>query len=292
MDEVKKELSKTLVILISYINAVLELVPTWLGMLKSTRVLTVIGTLALMYITWKYGGLTQDQLSVVSGIEGILGISFMGFKTLRPSTIPSGTILQDAAALTSSEAAASATAPGTAKEPVITPQPGQGAGDVGPFSSPLDVEAYAVSLKGTAVAVFQTFKALMNNYLILRIVPSLRIDIAKQIVDRSLELAAAAWRELFTDCAKQGIAMPACDDLSTRVARLKYEAKCMAATPGCQYLSDAQDALLNEIQHLYNARKTLEQLTGKQIKWYSAQGWPNIDSIALLVQQGFDAVSI
>jgi len=71
MDEVKKELSKTLVILISYINAVLELVPTWLGMLKSTRVLTVIGTLALMYITWKYGGLTQDQLSVVSGIEGI-----------------------------------------------------------------------------------------------------------------------------------------------------------------------------------------------------------------------------
>lgn len=282
MDEVKKELSKTLIILISYINAVLELVPTWLSMLKSTRVLTVIGTLALMYITWKYGGLTGDQLNVVSGIEGILGVSFMGFKTLRPSQISS--------VATTAVETASATTTTTTKEPTITPQPNQGAGDVGPFSSPLDVEAYAASLKGTAIVIFQTFKALINDYLILRIVPSIRIDIAKQIVSKSLELAENAWKDLFTDCAKQGIGVPTYDDLSTRVARLKYEAKCMAATPGCQYLSDAQDALLTEFQYLYAAGKILDQLTGKTIKWYSAQGWPNIDSISLLIKQGFDAV--
>ena len=285
MDDVKKELAKTLIILISYINAVLELVPTWLGMLKSTRVLTVIGTLALMYFTWKYGGLTADQLNVVSGIEGLLGVSFMGFKTLRPSQI-SGVATAINEAITEGIPAA------TVKEPTVTPQPNQGAGDVGPFISPLDVEAYASSIKGTAIVIFQTFRALINDYLILRIVPSIRIDIAKQIVAKSLELATNAWKELFADCAKQGIAVPTYDDLSTRVARLKYEAKCMAATPGCQYLSDAQDALLTEFQQLYAAGKTLDQLTGKTIKWYSNQGWPNIDSIALLVKQGFDAVGV
>ena len=283
MEEVKKELAKTLIILISYINAVLELVPTWLSMLKSTRVLTVIGTIALMYITWKYGGLTADQLNVVSGIEGLLGISFMGFKTLRPSQL-------SGAAVAISEAVTAGIPALMVKEPIITPQPNQGAGDVGPFISPLDVEAYANSLKGTAVVIFQIFKALINDYLILKIVPSIRIDISKQIVTKSLVLAESAWKELFADCAKQGIALPTYDDLSTRVARLKYEAKCMAATPGCQYLSDAQDALLTEFQYLYAACKTLDQLTGKAIKWYSAQGWPNIDSIALLVKQGFDAV--
>ena len=283
MDEVKKELSKTLIILISYINAALELVPTWLSMLKSTRVLTVIGTVALMYFTWKYGGLTQDQLNVVSGIEGLLGISFMGFKSLRPSRI------SDVATAINEAVTAGITAPAV-KEPTITAQPGQGAGDVGPFSSPVDVEAYASSLKGTAISIFQSFRALINNYLILRIVPSIRIDIAKQIVAKSLELAENAWKEMFADCARQGITVPSYADLTTRVARLKYEAKCMAAIPGCQYLSDAQDALLTEFQYLYNAAKTLDQLAGKQIKWYSAQGWPNIDSIALLVKLGFDAV--
>jgi hypothetical protein len=79
-------MNKTVAALDELLSSVITLIPTWINMFKSTRFLTLLGTGVVMYITWKYGGLTDGQLLVVQAAETILGGTFMVTKTLRPST--------------------------------------------------------------------------------------------------------------------------------------------------------------------------------------------------------------
>jgi hypothetical protein len=80
--------NKTVAALDELVSSIISLVPTWLSMLKSTRVLTLIGTGFVMYWTASQGGLTDVQTMIIQAAEAFLGVSFIGFKTLRSETKP------------------------------------------------------------------------------------------------------------------------------------------------------------------------------------------------------------
>lgn len=79
-------MSKTVQALDDLGASIITLIPTWLDMLKSTRFLTLLGTAAGIFLEYKItGGFATSDSLWMAAITALTGVSFMGFKTLRPS---------------------------------------------------------------------------------------------------------------------------------------------------------------------------------------------------------------
>ncbi len=142
--------SKTLQALDDLGAAIIGLLPSWFNMLKSTRTLTLLGTIAVAFMEYKMtGGFATSESLWMAGITALTGVSFMGFKTLRPSA-PAAAAEQPAA-----PAAQNPPAPAADLQPQIK--------QVTPFDGKaLDayVEGNVLSLYGAATLAAKYYTAM------------------------------------------------------------------------------------------------------------------------------------
>jgi len=239
-------MKKTLQALDELMSSIVTLIPTWLNMLKSTRVLTLLGTGAVIYLTWTQGGLTEAQSQVAAMIEGVLGVTFIGFKTLRSSTpapiVDSNTVEPEVA---------------------VKPKPKEVV-----YESPMNIDEFCNSLIGTNYEKFQDMNDILTDYKLDNLHPSVRLNIAQELVNVTIDALDDAWADelVKTKCAKTAL-IPDFTVFSNSQKRSAFEKMVMDETPGCEWLSTHQKLLLQDYERLYKWSANIAMLTGKPIKW-------------------------
>ena len=268
-------MKKTIQALDDLLSAVITLIPTWLGMLKSTRTLAALGTVAIMYFTWKYGGVPEGYAAVIQGIEAAFGISFIGFKTIRSGA--------PAAAL----AAGQSPGPASSAEPISSsaPQPTPAPGPAQTWAVPFDPKAYK-SAAATAYLRWEDYQDLRVNLNLNIYNPAIRLDIARQIEEEELNYLKAAWdEESAFNKAVATLPVPTPDNFGNYDGNEDYKLQIQKLIPGCQWLPENLNSLIIGYGNVYAALKNIELLLGKPINWY------RISTIYGIQLEGLKAVS-
>ena len=252
-------MSKTVNALDELFSSVITLIPTWLSMLKSTRVLAAIGTGALIYVTWKYGGLTENQLLIVNGIEALTGISFMGFKTLRPSQTESSSPKADSA---------------EAEQPAAAPvSSSAAAASFTGVYTPADLDAIIAEInaslkKDDLIINWQTItgqfiqKAAM--YSLATVPPANRIEEARRWIDKAAELARSAFAEFVGLEAPQSLA-----EIGNYYDYLGRIRNRFTELYGCNKrpVDDKVRYQVRQLMEVYGKQEAINRLTPSSIDW-------------------------
>lgn len=270
-------MDKTIRALDDLVSTTIGLIPAWMSMLKSTRVLALIGTLVLIYITLHYGGLTENQMMVVTAIEAATGISFTGFKTLRPSQI-------------SSSSGAVATASPVSPSPAqLTP-----IASVITYNEPIDIDEQVKSQGGSNYERYDYVQQVIKRYNLLGIHPDIRVEVAEQVINKAIDLAIEVWPELVGTGSdgKTYYRAPEKTDYKDYATRQLYEKQVRDSIPGCQYTPEGAKILIDDLAELYKFRSNLTLLEGKPIRWYEENGkTPRVSTIYTLASLGLAAVA-
>ncbi len=269
-------MQKTLAALDDLFASAVELIPTWLSMLKSTRFLTLLIMLGVLVWAWKFSGLTDQQAQIVSIVGGLLGVNFDWVKTIGKKYENAG------------GAAAQVTLPEAIPQPVESkPLPSI-------YDAPLDIEAYVKGLGGSLQEQYEAVRRIISNYNLLKIHPSVRVIEAEQVLDKAIALAAAVWPSLVGTAAdgRPHYRAPESSDYKDYASKQSFDKAVRDAIPGCQYMPEGANVLFRDMEELYAFRANLTLLEGKPVRWYEPDGkTPRIKVIYTLASMGLSAVA-
>lgn len=258
-------MNKTLQALDELISSIITLVPTWLSMLKSTRVLTIIGTGAIMYFTATQGGLTESQAMVAQAAEALLGVSFIGFKTIRSTGTATPT-----PTYTPTASQPASTAPAEPEEVIQ-------------YDEPFNIKNYDVS--DNAYLSWENLEDLYSMMDLRRFHPAVRIEFAIDTLNEGLFRLKAAFIDLMKGKAAEPVDPPTAADFDQYDGTEEYKLKVMKAIPGCQYLPENIKNVIIGFGRTYEAKANAEKLLGKPINW------TKISTIEDIRRVGLGAVS-
>lgn len=263
--------------------SIITLIPSWLGMLKSTRTLTFIGTAIAIYYTAVHSGLAGNEAMVVAVVEAITGVSLITAKTIRTGAPRNGQNNQVIVASTISKI----TCPGCAKwvddrvwcsdcgavlhlPNMKPPQPRYSAP---PNLDELGSQAANPMLKW--IAIDSSLDWDLTPYH-----PDIRLDYARELLKKDREAIDIAWlEELAVTKALTNLPLPKAEDFTSYEAAETYKKRIMDGTPGCSWLSITQDTLLRGYKRYFAGRDWIEKLGDKTINWILAH---SINEIAML----------
>lgn len=281
-------MNKTLSALDDFLASIISLVPSWLGMLKSTRNLTFIVTMVLMYVTWKYGGVPEEYAPIIQGIIAALGLGTIGFKTIRSgapaangivpaqaSNIPKikcpncGKTVDDRIWCSECDAVL---------HPTVPPAP--------KYIVPPSLEDIA-SDKPTAFQRWSDLGAMMN-WDLTRYDPQVRMEFASDIVRENKTRLDAAWVEALeaTNVKSKDIedAMPTAQVFETYQATEAFKKKIRDITPGCEWLTINQNSMLRGYGDCFKGFLWVSKLFDKRINWQLAH------SVNELIEYNYGAI--
>ena len=274
-------MQKTLSALDDLFSGVVGLVPTWCSMLKSTRFLTVLITVGVLIWAWKFGGLSDIQAEIVSVVGGLIGVNFSWTKTI-------GKKYETVEATATTDAAAATTATAAAVVSKISTEP------TASYIAPLDVDSYIKSLGVSIDEQYDACKSIISNYNLLSIHPSVRVTVAEQVLDKTIDLAKAVWPSVVGTVAS-GAAFyraPEASDYKDYASKQSFDKAVRDAIPGCQYMPEGANVLFRDMEEYYNDGANLTLLEGKSIGWYEADGkTARIKAIYTLACMGLSAVA-
>ena len=273
-------MEKTKAALDDLFSGVVGLVPTWCSMLKSTRFLTVLIIVGVLIWAWKYGGLTDIQAEIVSVVGGLIGVNFSWTKTIgkKYETITDTTT----AAASTAQVTAAAVVSKISIEPTSS------------YIAPLDVDSYIKSLGVSIDEQYDECKSIISNYNLLSIHPSVRVTVAEQVLDKTIDLAKAVWPSV-VGTGTTGAAFyraPEASDYKDYASKQSFDKAVRDAIPGCQYMPEGANVLFRDMEEYYTDRANLTLLEGKSIGWYEADGkTARIKAIYTLAGMGLSAVA-
>jgi hypothetical protein len=280
MKKEKNLMEKTKSALDDLFAGVVGLIPTWCSMLKSTRFLTVLIIVAVLIWAWKYGGLTDIQAEIVSVVGGLIGVNFSWTKTIgKKYETVKATATADAAAADTTGVAASR----VSTEPTAT------------YNVPLDIDGYIKGLGASLYDQYDECKSIISNYNLLSIHPTVRVTVAEQVMDKTIDLAKAVWPSLVGMNAATGTGFyraPEVADYKDYASKQNFDKAVRDAIPGCQYMPEGANVLFRDMEEYYSNRANLTLLEGKPVRWYEADGkTPRIKTIYTLASMGLSAVA-
>lgn len=244
-------MNKTLSALDELLSSIITLVPTWLSMLKSTRVLTLVGTGAIMYFTATQGGLTEFQTVAVQAAEAVLGISFIGFKTIRSDN---GTV--------------TVTEPKPVEPMVVEPKPTTTIPV--DYAIPFNVKEYATN-GATAFLKWEGFEDIYSQLDLTNFNPNIRTEFADQILNEGKRRLDAAWNEeMKNEKADPVIKPPDEDQFDSYDATEMYKKTIMDSIPGCAWIPQNISQLFKGYNKWYTMSNAMDDLYGKDIDWENA----------------------
>lgn len=282
-------MSKTIAALDLLCSSIIELIPTWLSMLKSTRTLTAIGTVIVAYLTYTQSGLPKDQAMLAAITEAVTGISLIISKTIRsgapaangaagtPPAAPAGTALAQGQP-PPSVPGAGAPAPPAPEQP----SPQQKYWDVPDTDQMYKNIIMANTDPNGLVNWFHVAGVVQDWYENRKLTnyhPDARIPLALAYND----LAIKARRQVFNVICK----IPAPEDYTLVGTESQNAVITLVkkASPSCEALSEPQELEIVNLGKLYDDRRNILQLVGKSIKW--ADGY---DTAQLLGHYGIMAI--
>ena len=273
-------MQKTLSALDDLFSGVVGLIPTWCSMLKSTRFLTVLITVGVLIWAWKFGGLSDMQAEIVSVVGGLIGVNFSWTKTIgkKYETV-------EATAATDTTAASTTAAAVVNK---ISTEP------TSSYIAPLDVDGYIKSLGVSIDEQYDECKSIISNYNLLSIHPSVRVTVAEQVLDKTIDLAKAVWPSVVGLNSSGGAfyRAPEASDYKDYASKQSFDKAVRDAIPGCQYMPEGASVMFRDMEEYYSDRANLTLLEGKSIGWYEADGkTPRIKAIYTLAGMGLSAVA-
>lgn len=283
-------MNKTLLALDNFLSSIITLIPTWLSMLKSTRNLTFIATLVLMYVTWKYGGIPEEYAPFVQGIIGALGLGTIGFKTLRSGApAANGVISPQVTEIPIGKVKC----PGCGKmvddrtwcsecgyilHPTVPPVP--------KYIVPPSLAEKGAD-KPTAFLRWLELDGMMN-WDLTQHNSQVRMEFASDIVRENKTRLDAAWTEaLIASNVKTKdfeSTVPTAQDFETYEATEAFRKKIQDLTPGCEWLTKNQDLMLKGYGRCFEGFLWVSKLFDKSINWQLAH------SVNELIKHGYAAV--
>ena len=272
-------MEKTKAALDDMLSGVIGLIPTWCSMLKSTRFLTVLIIIGVLIWAWKYSGLTDVQAQIVSVVGGLLGVNFDWVKTIGKKYETTTVTVTDTTTTTSTAAAVTSK---ISTEPTST------------YIAPLDVDGYIKSLGASLNDQYDECKSIISNYNLLSIHPSVRVTVAEQVLDKTIDLAKAVWPSVVGTNPAGGpfYRAPEASDYTDYASKQSFDKAVRDAIPGCQYMPEGANVLFRDMEEYYTDRANLSLLEGKSIGWYEADGkTARIKAIYTLAGMGLSAVA-
>ncbi len=271
-------MEKTKAALDDLFSGVIGLIPTWCSMLKSTRFLTLLIMVGVLIWAWKFSGLTDVQAQIVSVVGGLLGVNFDWVKTIgkkyETPSLPA--------------AAQPAESPAAAVTSKISTEP------TSSYITPLDVDSYIKGLGASMADQYDECKRLISGYNLLSIHPSVRVTVAEQVLDKTIDLAKAVWPSVVGTNPNGGpfYRAPEAGDYKDYASKQSFDKAVRDAIPGCQYMPEGANVLFRDMEEYYTDRANLTLLEGKSIGWYEADGkTPRIKAIYTLAGMGLSAVA-
>jgi len=271
-------MEKTRAALDELFSTIVRMVSSWFSMLTSTRVLAFIVTAAALYLQYAGSGFSTWESITFAVLTSLTGVSFMAVKTIRSgspaSTLPAA---PEAPALPSPKPV-----PAAPVKPVIQ------------YQTPWDWDDYVGGLEGTASEKYMQFTHdVLQGYDLLQLNPEIRLDVAKEIIEKTLDLAKTAWTEQIgiNPATNEGwYRYPEPSDLKTFNSKELFKKQAQDAIPGCQWLDEKVMTLFRDFDDIYNYRVELAKLAGKTIRWYNDNGSPRIKVTIVLATMGLSAV--
>ncbi|MCX6007917.1 MAG: hypothetical protein NTZ34_11765 [Chloroflexi bacterium] len=233
---------------------------------------------AVLIWAWKYSGLTDVQAQIVSVVGGLMGVNFDWVKTIGKK-YETATVT---AAASPSLATAAAVTSKISTEPTST------------YNTPLDADAYIKSLGASLNDQYDECKSIISNYNLLSIHPSVRVTVAEQVMDKTIDLAKAVWPSV-VGTGPNGAPFyraPEAADYKDYASKQSFDKAVRDAIPGYQYMPEGANVLFHDMEEYYTYRANLTLLEGKSIGWYEADGkTARIRAIYTLAVMGLSAVA-
>lgn len=281
-------MNKTIKALDDFLASIISLIPSWLGMLKSTRTLTAIGTTIAVYYTAVHSGLSGTDALIAYVVEAATGITLVVGKTIR-----SGTPAANGTDTSVPAPPLKIKCPNCGKmvddrtwcsecdwvlHPTIPP-------------SPKYIVPPSLAEKGAdKPTAFQRWLALdeMMNWDLTQHDPQVRMEFASDILRENKIRLDATWIETLqgTDVKSKDIesATPTVQDFETYEATQAFKKKTQDITPGCEWLTINQDTMMRGYGRCFKGFLWVSKLFEKSINWHLAH------SVNELVEYGYGAV--
>jgi len=277
--------NKTLQALDELFYSIVVLIPTWLGMLKSTRVLTALGTAVAVYLTATQAGLSGSEAVIAAIVEAVTGVSLIVGKTIR-SGAPANGQAGGATATTISKI----TCPKCGKlvddkvwcsecNAVLHPS----SGAIPQYSAPPRLQDIGAN-EATLYLQWLSFDKMLA-WDLTKHDPQVRMVFAVDILNEYKSRLDAAWTEELQHTKASTIAIPTADDFASYDTIESFKKKIMDITPECEWLSIAQDAMLRGYLRYFRGLLWITRLFDMKLNW------SKVNTINDIAESNFSAVS-
>lgn len=240
-------MNKTLQALDELFYSIITLLPSWLGMLRSTRTLTAIGTAVAVYYTATQAGLPTDQAIIAAIVEAVTGVSLIVGKTIRSGAPQNGQATSQpvTTSTVSKLIPTSPSAPRYATPPVLQ--------DIGANES-------------TAYLKWLVFEKMLDWNLANHVM-QIRLEYAFDILKEDKKRLDVAWLEELERTKASETTMPTAQDFESYEATESLKKHIMDITPGCNWLAINQDTMLRGYKEYFNGLLWVSRLFDKEVDW-------------------------
>ena len=280
-------MKKTLQALDDLIASIITLIPSCLGMLKSTRTLTAIGTVAALFITATQLGLDFQTALVYSILEVVTGVTLITGKTIRTGAPQNGQATSQSVSIFS-------------VPKIMCPQCGKMVDDrtwcsecnavlhptvpLAPtYSTPPILQEIGAN-ESTAYLKWFTFWGMLD-WNLTNLNPQIRLEYAADILKEDKKRLDEAWLEELSRTKASVSAIPAPQDFESYQAIESFKKHIRDITPGCEWITINQDTMLRGYRHYFNGVLWVDKLLDKNIDWQLAH------SINELAEYGYNVVT-
>jgi hypothetical protein len=240
-------MNKTLQALDELFFSIITLLPSWLGMLRSTRTLTAIGTAVAVYYTATQAGLPTDQAVIAAIVEAVTGVSLIVGKTIRSGVPQNGqTTSQPVTTSTVSKPlSTSPPAPVYATPPILQ--------DIGANES-------------TTYLKWLVFDEMLDWNLTKHVL-QIRLEYAMDILKEDKRRLDIAWLEELERTKASETIIPTSQDFESYETTEALKKQIMDMTLGCEWLSINQDTMLRGYKGYFNGLLWVSRLFDKNVNW-------------------------
>jgi hypothetical protein len=280
-------MNKTLQALDELVYSIISLIPSWLGMLKSTRTLTVIGTVIAVYYTAMHSGISGTDAVIAYAVEALTGISLVVGKTIRTGAPQNG---QDTTLASSTLTIPKVLCPRCGKlvddrtwcsecNAVLHPS----SSSVAKYFPPPALQDVGAN-ESTLYLQWVAFRKMLD-WDLTKHDPQIRLVFATDILAEYKKRIDIAWTEELQRTNSKEIILPSPQNFETYETVETFKKRIMDITPNCEWLTIAQDTMLRGYNDYFSGLLWVTRLYEKNINWQQAH------SVNEIAEFNYSAVS-